>query len=389
MRVLVWQELFWPCIGGIEVLSTKLFPNLRERGWEFVVVTRQDSPDLPTQANYQGISVYRYPFPWNAFSNGSIDKLRQMRHQITRLMHEFNPDLVHLNSFGPSFFFYHNVPHASSVPLLVTLHTAPRSVLPDASLTPDGLFHKTLCRADWITGVSEAVLCEARQLVPTISSHSSVVYNGFETQDVPAPLPFDPPCLLCVGRLIPDKGFDLAIAALVSVRESFPCVRLIIAGDGPERRALEEQVTHRNLSRSVEFLGWVPPDQVSKLLNRATAVLMPSHREGLPSVAIEGALMARPIIATQVGGIPEVVINERTGLLVSEGDHEALARAILNLLHNARRAESFGDAARLRAQELFSFNRYLNSYDDLYRKLISANQPAVSHARRFEKFRCR
>lgn len=370
MRILVWQELFWPYIGGIEVLATKLLAALRQRGWEFVVVTRQDSPDLPTQAEYQGIPVYRYPFPWNAFADGNIDQLLQIRHQITCRMREFNPHLVHLNSFGPSFFFYHNIPQPRLVPLAVTLHTTPKSVIPGASLTPGGLFQKTLRRAAWVTCVSEAVLRQARELAPGISSHSSVVYNGFDAQAEPAPLPFDPPCLLCLGRLIPEKGFDLAIAALASMRESFPRARLIIAGDGPERRALEEQVAHEKLSRSVEFLGWVPPEEVSKLINRATAVLMPSHREGLPSAAIEAALMGRPIVATQLGGIPEVVVHEKTGLLVSEGDGGALARAILFLLHNPRVAKSFGGAARMRAQELFSFSRYVDSYDELYRKMV-------------------
>src|SRR5262249_8359349 len=254
MRVLIWQELFWPCIGGIEVLATKLFTNLRERGWEFVVVTRQDSPDLPGEANYQGIPIYRYPFPWSAFANGNIDQLLQIRNQITRLMREFRPNLVHLNSFGPSFFFYHNIPHTHPVPLVVTLHTTPQSVIPAAALTPEGLFQKTLRRAGWVTCVSAAVLRQAHQLAPEIACHSSVIYNGFDAPSVsPTPLPFDPPCLLCLGRLIPEKGFDLAIAALASIIESFPRVRLIVAGDGAARRSLEEQAAHGRLTKSVEF----------------------------------------------------------------------------------------------------------------------------------------
>ena len=374
MRVLVWQELFWPYIGGIEVLATKLFAALRQRGWEFVVVTRQDCPDLPARADYQGISVRRYPFPWNAFANGNIDQLLQIRQQITCLMREFNPDLVHLNSFGPSFFFYHNIPRARLVPLVVTLHTTPRSVIPGTSLTSDSLFRKTLDHAAWVTCVSGAVLRQARQIAPEISSHSSVIYNGFGTQDAPVPLPFDPPCLLCVGRLIPEKGFDLAIAALASIRESFPRVRLIFAGDGPERRALEERVTHEKLSDLVEFLGWVPPEQVSKLLNRATAVLMPSHREGLPSVAIEAALMARPVVATRIGGISEVIVDQETGLLVDPGDWRSLAGAIEFLLVKPEAATQFGQAARKRIQRLFSFERYIDDYDALYRKLITIHK---------------
>src|SRR4026207_796468 len=122
MRVLVWQELYWPYVGGVEVLATKLFSALHERGYEITVVTRQDSPDLPTESEYQGIPIYRYPF-WTALTDADMDQIVQIRHQIAQLKRALQPDVIHINSFGPSLLFHHDTAKSSAAPLLATLHT--------------------------------------------------------------------------------------------------------------------------------------------------------------------------------------------------------------------------------------------------------------------------
>jgi glycogen(starch) synthase len=372
MRVLLWQELFWPYIGGIEILSTKLLCALRERGHEMIVVTRQDSAELPREAEYQGIPVYRYPFPWAAFADGNMDQLIETREQVARLKRSFRPDLVHVNAMGPSFFFYQITGNAHATPLLVTVHTTLQSILPMRALRQDGLLKKTLQIADWVTCVSAAVLADARRVAPEISPYSSVIYNGLEVPSLsPKPLPVDRPQVLCLGRLVSEKGFDLALRACASIADRFPRLRLVIAGDGPARSSLENQAAALGVAHLVDFVGWVPPERVAALLNSATIVAMPSEREGLPTVALEAALMARPVVGTRVGGIPEVVLHQKTGCLFPPGDEKALAEALLLLLGEPRTATALGEAARVRAQEIFSFKRYVDAYENLYRRLIS------------------
>jgi glycosyltransferase involved in cell wall biosynthesis len=375
MRILLWQELFWPHIGGIEILSTKLLCALQEHGHEVVVVTRRDSPDLPCQSEYQGIPVYRYPFPWTAFADGNLDQLVETRQQVAMLKRSFRPDLVHMNSLGPSFFFHQITGNVHATPLLVTLHTTLQSILPMGALRQDGLFKKTLRKANWVACVSAAVLAEARQLAPEINPCSSVIYNGLEGIN-PAPklARVDLPQLLCLGRLVPDKGFDVAIAAFAAISDRFPQLRLMIAGDGPARLSLEKQAAALGIAGSVDFVGWVPPEKVAELINLATIVVMPSHREGLPTVALEAALMARPVVGTQVGGFPEVVLHQKTGWLVPPGDENALAEALLLLLNEPRIAVELGEAARIRARKVFSFERYIDAYENLYCRLISGTR---------------
>jgi glycogen(starch) synthase len=370
MRILFWQELFWPHIGGIEVLATKLLGGLRQRGYEITVVTRQDRTDLPKEAQYQGIQIYRYPFPWTAFSKGDLFQLIEVRKQIARIQRTLQPDLVHMNCFGPSFLFYHDTMNLHPAPLLATLHTMPQAVMPQQAFRQDGLFRKTLRMASWISCVSSAVLAEARALAPEIAAYSSVVYNGLEVPGLaPAPMSFEAPRLLCLGRLSPEKGFDLALKAFALLVDRFPRARLVLAGDGLARTELERQAAGLGLERVVEFIGWVAPDKVPALMNASTIVVMPSHREGLPSVALEAALMGRPVVATRVGGLPEIVVHQETGLLVDNTTPEAFAAAIRLLLEQPQTATAFGHAARRRARELFSFERYVDAYDELYRKI--------------------
>jgi glycogen(starch) synthase len=244
---------------------------------------------------------------------------------------------------------------------------------------------QTLRSAQWVTANSTAIFTEARRLVPDITSYSSVIYNGLDVPaTLPEPLPTNPPRLLCVGLLIPAKGFDLAISAFASLAHRFPGLRLVIVGDGPARNDLERQAVELGVSHLIDFVGWVTPENVPALMNGATVVVMPSRwEEAFGLVALEAALMARPVVATRVGGLPEVVAHGQTGLLVEKDDPPALAVAIAFLLDHPELATEMGKTARLRAQDLFSLKRHVDAYDALYRQLIQRatdSDPAASSA---------
>jgi glycogen(starch) synthase len=259
---------------------------------------------------------------------------------------------------------------------LVTLHG---EVLRRAPDDRDSLLKKTLRAATWVACVSNAVLERARELAPEIAGRSSVIHNGLEPSPIlPTPLPFAPPRLLCLGRLIPEKGFDLALTAFVTLACQFPDARLVIAGDGPMRHPLEEQARELGLAERVQFTGWVAAEKVSELINTATLVVMPSRREGLPLVGIQAAQMARPVVATRVGGLPELVVEGETGWLVQQEDSKALAEAVALLIEHPARAQQMGQAAQHRAQEFFGWTRYLDAMDALYQKVSLRDNVAIS-----------
>jgi glycosyltransferase involved in cell wall biosynthesis len=345
------------------VFAANLLRDLQQRGHEIVVVTRQDSLDLPLKDHYRGILVYRFPF-WTAFASRSVDQLTAARRALVKLKSDFAPDLVHIHGFGPSVLFHLDTTQAHPSPLLVTLieerqHREGRDLL-----------GRMLRAADWITGKSTAVLAQARRFAPEIATRSSVIHNGLAVPALlPEPLPTDAPRLLCLGRLAVQKGFDLALTALASIHDRFPHVRLTIAGDGPERPTLERQVSELGLTNVVDFIGWVSPDEIFALINTSTIVIMPSRWEGLPSVVLQAAMMARPVVATRVSGLSEVVVHQNTGLLVEPEDARALAEAITLLLEQPEAAVRMGRAARRRVQEVFSWEQCVAAYDALWRRL--------------------
>jgi glycogen(starch) synthase len=368
MRILFWSDLFWPFIGGSEIFATKLLLALRERH-EIIVVTRQDAPDQPREDSYHGIPVYRFPF-WTAFAGRDMIRMAAARRDVAELKRAFAPDLIHAHNFGPSILFHIETADAHPAPLLFTVTL---ELLPDQDSAPDTLMGRTLRAADWVTCVSSASLAQVRERVPEIVSRSSVIFNSVDLPAIsPRPLSAEAPRLLCLGRLQTQKGFDVALSAMAALKGRFPNARLIIAGDGPERSALERQASELNLTDAVEFIGWVAPDRVPVLINEATIVVMPSRWEGLPLVALEAGQLSRPVVATRISGLSELVQDRRTGLLVEPEDVTGLAEAIAFMLAHPETAARMGQALSTRVQELFSWQRCVDAYDEIYRKLGSA-----------------
>ena len=130
--------------------------------------------------------------------------------------------------------------------------------------------------------------------------------------------------LVFAGRLGPQKALGVALQALVDV----PGVTLAVAGDGPERSALERRAGELGLDGRVSFLGSVPRAQVLRLFRAADASVLPSAWENFPHTVVEALAVGCPVIATAVGGVPEVVRDGENGLLVPPGDPAALAAAI-------------------------------------------------------------
>jgi len=368
MRILFWSATFWPNIGGVEIIAAKLLPALRARGHEFMVVAPKSHPSSPDQEEYKGIPVHRFSFK-NDFTSSIIDYLMEMRRKIVNLKHTFDPDLIHINAVGHADFFHLMTNNAYTAPFLVTLHGRWENQI-------EPIVEHTLRNANWVAGCSAAILDQGRQLVPEIISRSSVIYNGLEIPPLsPLPLPLDPPRILCLGRLAHEKGFDLALAAFSSIIERFPQARLIIAGNGPARAELEEQAANEKINHAVEFLGWVAPAIIPTLINNATMVFLPSRQDSLPLVALEAAGMARPVVATRVGGLPEIVLHQETGLL-ADTDVAGLADAICFLIEHPESAIRMGTAAQKRVQTVFSWERHVDAYDALYRK-FARQEPSL------------
>jgi glycogen(starch) synthase len=377
VRLLYWSELFWPYVGGPELFARKLLPVLRGRGYEITVVTSQDHLDLPDRSELTGIPVHRLPMR-AALASAKVDRLADVARRIERLKRDVAPDLIHISGVGPSAVFHLLTEHVHPAPLLVSLRT---EVLRSQCGRNASLLERVLHRGDWTTAVSLAVLEQARQLVPDIAARSSVVHNFVDAPERPVTAPsFDPPRLLCLGRLIADKGFDLAVQALPAVLARHPRARMVIGGDGPERTNLGRLAQDLGVDHAVDFAGPIAPDDVPDLLDGATLVLIPSRREGLPMVAIEAGMMARPVVAARTGGLPEAVVDGQTGMLVPREDVNALADAMCTMLARPSVTTDMGWRAGERARVIFDRDRCVDAYVELYERLDRQGRPAIDAA---------
>ncbi|HWC06858.1 MAG TPA: glycosyltransferase family 4 protein [Gemmatimonadota bacterium] len=372
-RVLFWSEYYWPYIGGPEVMATRLLPALRDRGFRFTVLTSQHQLDLPPEDEVDGIPILRIPFR-APVEQGDMETFGRVVHRIEEIKRSGMPDLVHLLGLGTAALYQMKTARTFPAPLLVTLQNR---LLTDGGAAGDTLQSRVLGAADGVVACSAAIREEVARRVPTASSRCVVIPNSIETPDrPPTPLPFQPPRLLCLGRLVPVKGFDLALTALAAIHDQIPDLCLTVAGDGPTRAGLERMAAEAGLESVVRFTGWVRPGDIPDLINEATIVLLPSReREGLPVVAVQAALMGRPMIATPVGGLPEIVVHGVTGLIVEEEDPRALAKAITALLDRPHTARAMGERARLHALDRFGWEAHVDAYEHTYRRLIAGRSP--------------
>jgi glycogen synthase len=366
MRILFWSELFWPALGGAELFGAQLISYLQSRGHEFMVMTSKHASDLPDEDEYKGVPILRFPFR-KALGGCGIKIFPSIRAEVLKAKTRFSPDTVFINGISPSTIFHLVTNGVQPSPVIVRVN---QEVLCGEKRGDATITGKVLSAADWVACVSTPLLAQVHRLVPEISHRSSVIRNGLEYPEVtPKPLRFEAPMLLCLGRLVRQKGFDLALAAFASICGRFPKIRLVVAGDGPERESIQRQIAALSLAARVELVGWVAPEDILKLIDTATVVVMPSRFEGLPSVALQAGIMARPIVATRIGGLPEVVVDGKTGLLIAPEDSAELSKAIVYLLEHPEAAVRMGEAGRQRVMNLFRWETCAIEYERLCQQM--------------------
>jgi len=171
-----------------------------------------------------------------------------------------------------------------------------------------------------------------------------------------------------VGRLSPEKGLDFLLEAASKIYSKYTEAKLVIIGDGPCRNMLEQQTIDLGISEKVIFTGF--RDDVPELLSAMDIFVSSSLFEAFPMVILEAMSMSKPVVATNVGGIPEMIIPGVTGFIVPPGDSEALYTAIIQLLDDPDRRITFGQNGRQRIEEFFTTQVIVNKLVELYDELV-------------------
>ncbi len=302
--------------------------------------------------------------------------------QLVRLVRDRGYQLVH--SHGPRANFLVGLARgALQVPCVTTIHS-------DWRLDFEGSTYKKLVytrlnalalrRFDFFVTVSEefARMLEARGYP---RDRIFALYNGL---DFEAPLEVQERekflrnfgvestgvrTVGAMGRLHPVKGHDVFLRAAAAVAREYPePVRFLVAGEGPQLPALIRLARELGIANRVHFLGHV--ESPFDFLNAVEVNVLASRSESFPYALLEGARLRKPTVATAVGGIPELVEHEKTGLLVAPGAHEEMAKAILKLLSDSDLAQRLGHALWSRARERFSARSMAEDQIRIYREIM-------------------
>jgi glycosyltransferase involved in cell wall biosynthesis len=241
---------------------------------------------------------------------------------------------------------------------------------------------------DQVVCVSEGQAAKVRQAgVP--EQNVSVIRNAIRAERFGTRRPaarevlqglFPSPRRLIVGaagRLSPEKGFDVLIRAAATIAEADRSIGFVLFGDGPLRDELARRIADAGLADAIVLAGH--RKDLDDLLPHLDLSVLPSYTEGLPNVVLEAMAAGLPVVATAVGGTPEVVVEGETGYLIPPGDASALAARIKELLACESTRRTLGERGRLRVQECFAFETQARDYRSLFAQLENrGTQPRQS-----------
>ena len=232
----------------------------------------------------------------------------------------------------------------------------------DVYVRPTLLREKAAASSCVVTCTEFNIRLLKEMLTPGLSERFVAVYHGIDTS-VYAPgdaQAAEPPVIISVGRLIEKKGFDVLIGACAIMKDAGLVFRCEIAGEGVLRDALERQIEARELNENVKLLGQQSQQQLVERYREATLCVLPcvvasdGDHDGLPNVLLEAAACGTPCISTPVGGVPELIRDGETGLLVPERDAQATAGAMKRLLEDAELRQRLAEAARREIEKRFA-----------------------------------
>ncbi len=383
MKILLAPNAYWPMKSGVPVFVRQLAKSFVTRGHRVLIVTPQQTRNDSSFEIIDGIEVYRMPFvfPWRLFWQGPQERfLPFFRHcfgdmfALIQLLAREKIDLVNIHSLtGPHVPYLLLAQLFRKCPTVVTLHGFEFFRLDTwCNKVRALLLRHSLENANQIVAISAHLASEIVRFCPKVRKKIVTIHNGVASREFYGVRGFSFPSryLLSLGRLNPVKGHDVLLMALRKVADEEKNVHLIIAGDGPQRARLHAVTMALSLTGHVTFLGEISRERAKDLLAGCEFLVLSSWHEGMPLVALEAMASGKPVIATKVGGISEIVTESETGLLVAPGDPGALAEAIIFLLRNPDRCKAMGERGRNLVELHYDFEQMADRYLKVYQKAL-------------------
>lgn len=371
MRIAILVNLFPPkWLAGTEIATYYIAEHLAQCGHEVHVITSLDE-GLPEETFEKGFHIHRSPRIRTRYIGGLIFWI-----DIIRTLQKIKPDIVNAQSL------YIAIPALVSKKILeipyVVWGRGSDIYIPDRFIK---LISKSVIKnADSVLALTQ----EMKRVMQVIYDRDiAVVPNGIDLKAYMA----GPPALeeeshkkriLFVGRLHPVKGVQYLLQAMMIVHVEMPDAKLTLVGDGEEREYLENLTDSLGIRECVEFVGRIPHERIPDYMHRADVFVLPSLSESFGLVNLEAMACGLPVVATRVGGIPDIIENGVNGYLIDPMNHEQIAEAVLKLLQDEASRKELSDNNRKEAEK-YRWNTVVATLEGVYQKSLRSPQYSRNH----------
>lgn len=359
-------------LRGAEVFAAQLSENLALRGHQVALAALYSPVEGAMRLSANNVEQVEL----NGRRKGRVEP--QLLYRLIQLIRRFRPDVIQANAS-------HALKYAVAAKILKQYKGG--IVYRNISMTSRWITRKRqrqlgsflVHRADYVSSVSDLCredLCDTFRLSPC---RAVTIKRGVEVPEVLdrkaareqicrliQSNPEDP-ILFHVGGFTEEKNHAGLLQAFSEIKVLHPDARLVMCGDGPLRSGIELEIAKSGMSQSIFSLGAV--DNVGDLLTGADLLLLPSKVEGIPGVVLEAAVRRVPAIATDVGGVSEAILHDKTGILVQRDDIAAMANSASSLLMNETARIEMGKSARSLIKSRHSMFNSVNQFEDLFQSL--------------------
>ena len=370
-KILFVTPYFYPHTGGLENYVLNIAKGLRKsHRWEVIVITSNNkNRKIET---IDGIKIYRLPF-WFKISNTPINPLWFF--QIKKIIKKEKPDLI--NAHAPVPFMADIAALASgTTPFILTYHTGSmkknKFSIDKLVFIYEEIFIKyAISKATYIICSSSFVKNFLKEK-HTFRKKTFIINPGVDIKKQIKNIKSGNNILFVggLGKAEKHKGLDYLIKAVVLLKESIPTVKLIVVGGGSAINDYKKDANRLGLKNNISFKGELNADKLQDVYAKSNLLILPSFNESFGTVLIEAMARKLPVIGSNIGGIPEIIDNNKNGFIVSPKNSIELSKTILRVLKNEKLAKRLGENGFKKVQKNYLWKYQVDETEQVFKKTL-------------------
>jgi glycosyltransferase involved in cell wall biosynthesis len=372
MKILIVTPYFPPHIGGVENYAYNIAKGLKEDyNWEIVVITSNHEEKKYIEEKIDGIKIYRLP-QWFKISNTPVNPMWLF--SIRRILREERPDIINAHSPVP---FISDIAFliAGKIPLVITYHSG--SMIKQSSILNPLIALYELLFLPMLFRKSKKIICYSpdfmRRNLKKYKAKVNYIPPGVDKKVFKLSKKRSTNDVLFVGRIEKNsdwKGISYLFEAISIVKRIKPDISLRLVGSGDRVEYFKMYAQKLGINKNVKFVGSKINSELALEYQHSKVIVLPSitESESFGMVLIEAMACKKPVIGSNVGGIPYVIDNEQNGLLVPPKDPQALADAIIKILTNPQLAKKMGEEGYEKVMKSFTWDKQVKKTKELIEK---------------------